>query len=247
METLSFTNSYADTTRAAAYAKLDFPGTYYLAFRDLPELINAYASKGKAIDFGCGAGRSTRFLKSMGYETTGLDISAEMLALAHQLDKTGHYQLINDGQLNGVQSNQFELILSAFTFDNISTLQKKTALFREFYRVLKAGGCMINLVSSPELYVNDWASFKTTCFPHNFTAQSGDIVNTIITDTDDHRPVDDVLCTDGEYRKIYAETGFKLLKTHKPLATGNEPIEWVNEIRIAPWTIYVLRKSGDDL
>jgi trans-aconitate methyltransferase len=66
METLSFTNSYADTTRAAAYAKLDFPGTYYLAFRDLPELIHTHTSKGKAIDFGCGAGRSTRFLKSYG-------------------------------------------------------------------------------------------------------------------------------------------------------------------------------------
>jgi ubiquinone/menaquinone biosynthesis C-methylase UbiE len=183
----------------------------------------------------------------MGYETTGLDISAEMLSLAHQLDKTGIYQLINDGQLNGIQSNHFELILSAFTFDNISTFQKKTELFLEFYRVLKSGGCMINLVSSPELYVNDWASFTTTCFPHNFTAQSGDIVNTIITDTDDHRPVDDELCNDQDYRKIYLSTGFELIKTHKPLATGNEPIEWVNETRIAPWMIYVLRKSGDDL
>ncbi len=241
MET-PFTNSYADTTRAAAYARLDFPGTYYLAFRDLSELIEIHAPKGKALDFGCGAGRSTRFLQSLGYETTGLDISAEMLDLAHQLDKGGQYQLIADGRLNGVPDNHFHLILSAFTFDNISTLEKKTALFREFHRVLKAGGCMINLVSSPELYVNDWASFQTTCFPHNFTAQSGDIVNTIITDTDDPRPVDDKLCTDADYRNIYAEAGFTILKTHKPLATGNEPIAWVNETRIAPWTIYVLRK-----
>ncbi len=127
-------------------------------------------------------------------------------------------------------------------FDNISTLNKKSALFSEFYRVLKKGGCVINLVSSPELYVNDRASFKTTCFPHNFTAKSGDIVNTISTDTEDHRPVDDVLCTDQDYRNIYRNAGFELVKTHKPLATGQEPIEWVNETRIAPWTIYVLKK-----
>jgi ubiquinone/menaquinone biosynthesis C-methylase UbiE len=238
----TFTNSYSDTTRALAYAKLEFPGTYYLAFRDLPELIETFAPIGKAIDFGCGAGRSTRFVQSLGYETTGLDISAEMLALAHQLSKDIQFKLIDDGRLNGVQNDHYDLILSAFTFDNISTLNKKTALFREFNRVLKDGGCVINLVSSPELYVNDWASFKTTCFPHNFTAQSGDIVNTIITDTEDHRPVDDVLCTDAEYRNIFSETGFKLLETHKPLAKGNEPIEWVNETRIAPWTIYVLKK-----
>jgi hypothetical protein len=101
---------------------------------------------------------------------------------------------------------------------------------------------MINLVSSPELYVNDWASFQTTCFPHNFTARSGDIVNTIITDTHDHRPVDDELCTGVDYLKIYTAAGLQLLHTHKPLATGNEPIAWVNETRIAPWTIYLLRK-----
>ncbi len=241
MET-NFTNSYADITRATAYAKLDFPGTYYLAFRDLPELIENFTPKGQAIDFGCGAGRSTRFLQSLGYETTGLDISAEMLALAHQLDKQGQYRQIEDGRLNGVQSNHYELILSAFTFDNISTVEKKTALFREFYRVLKAGGCLINLVSSPELYINDWVSFQTTCFPHNFTARTGDLVNTIITDTDDPRPVDDELCTDADYRNIYTDAGFTLLKTHKPLATGKEPIAWVNETRIAPWTIYVLKK-----
>lgn len=238
----TFTNSYADTIRAAAYSKLEFPGTYYLAFRDLPVLIKQYAQAGKAIDFGCGAGRSTRFLQSLGFETTGLDISAEMLALAHQLTRDSHFQLIDDGRLNGVFDNHYDLILSAFTFDNIAALSKKTGLFREFHRVLKKGGCVINLVSSPELYVYDWASFKTTCFPHNFTAQSGDIVNTIITDTEDHRPVDDVLCTDAEYRNIFSDTGFKLLKTHKPLAKGNEPIEWVNETRIAPWTIYVLKK-----
>ena len=238
----TFTNSYADSTRAAAYAELEFPGTYYLAFRDLPDLISKYTQPGRAIDFGCGAGRSTRFLQSLGYETTGLDISAEMLALAHQLSNDIQFRHIDDGRLNGVQSNHYDLILSAFTFDNISTLNKKAALFSEFYRVLKKGGCVINLVSSPELYINDWASFKTTCFPHNFTAQSGDIVNTIITDTEDHRPVDDELCTDAEYRKIYTYTGFELLKTHKPLATGSEPIKWVNETRIAPWTIYVLKK-----
>jgi ubiquinone/menaquinone biosynthesis C-methylase UbiE len=238
----TFTNSYADTTRAAAYSKLEFPGTYYLAFRDLPALIKQYAQPGKAIDFGCGAGRSTRFLQSLGYETTGLDISAEMLALAHQLSKDIHFQLIDDGRLNGVQNDHYDLILSAFTFDNIASINKKAGLFREFNRVLKKDGCVINLVSSPELYVNDWASFKTTCFPHNFTAQSGDIVNTIITDTEDHRPVDDVLCTDAEYRKIFEDTGFELFKTHKPIATGEEPIAWVNETRIAPWAIYVLKK-----
>ena len=34
-----FSNCYEDARRAEAYAKLEFPGTYYLAYRDLPEII----------------------------------------------------------------------------------------------------------------------------------------------------------------------------------------------------------------
>jgi hypothetical protein len=33
-----FANVYADAERAKSYASLDYPGTYYLAFRDLPAL-----------------------------------------------------------------------------------------------------------------------------------------------------------------------------------------------------------------
>jgi hypothetical protein len=36
MTDIPFANTYADPSRAAAYAGLAFPGTYHLAFRDLP-------------------------------------------------------------------------------------------------------------------------------------------------------------------------------------------------------------------
>jgi hypothetical protein len=32
------------------------------------------------------------------------------------------------------------------------------------------------------------------------------------------------------------------VKTHKPLAHDSEPHEWVNETRIAPWVVYVLKR-----
>jgi hypothetical protein len=36
---VTFTNAYADAERAEPYARLEFPGTYYLAFRDLPNIL----------------------------------------------------------------------------------------------------------------------------------------------------------------------------------------------------------------
>jgi hypothetical protein len=42
---MEFTNVYDDAERAEAYAKLEFPGTYYLAYRDLPEIISLNMSR----------------------------------------------------------------------------------------------------------------------------------------------------------------------------------------------------------
>ena len=54
---MSFDNVYGDSERAASYAKLEFPGTYYLAYRDLPEIVNRHVTGIKALDFGCGTGK----------------------------------------------------------------------------------------------------------------------------------------------------------------------------------------------
>jgi len=37
-EAVNSVNCYEDANRASAYAKLEFANTYYLAFRDLPEI-----------------------------------------------------------------------------------------------------------------------------------------------------------------------------------------------------------------
>jgi predicted TPR repeat methyltransferase len=75
----TFNNVYEDEERARAYATLQFPGTYYLAFRDLPALIRRHNHGARALDFGCGTGRSTRFLRSLGLQVIGADISEPML------------------------------------------------------------------------------------------------------------------------------------------------------------------------
>ena len=56
---MDFVNCYDSATRAEAYSKLEFANTYHLAFRDLPDIFRAYVKGTAALDFGCGAGRST--------------------------------------------------------------------------------------------------------------------------------------------------------------------------------------------
>ena len=241
---MEISNSYEDARRAEAYAKLEFPGTYYLAYRDLPGIIFEHIKGNKALDFGCGTGRSTRFLQKCGFDTIGIDISVDMIKKAKEIDPDGEYYLVGDGDFSRFKSDTCDLVLSVFTLDNIPTMEKKVRIFQEIGRILKREGALVNLVSSPEIYLNEWTSFSTKDYPENRFAKSGDKVKVIITDIGDKRPVEDIVWTDESYREVYSKAGLELVKTHKPLAKESEPYNWVNETRIAPWVIYVLKKAA---
>lgn len=238
-----FRNVYADADRARAYAGLDYPGTYYLAFRDIPALIARHLGGGegrRALDFGCGTGRSTRFLKGLGFDAVGVDVAAEMLDLARERDPAGDYRLVPDGDLSALASYRFDLVLSAFTFDNVPGRSGRASLFRELARVLAPGGRVVNLVSAPEIYRHEWASFSTRGFPENRTAGSGDPVRIVMLDVEDRRPVEDVLWTDADYRDLFLAAGLDVLELHHPLGTADDPFEWETELEVSPWSIYVL-------
>jgi trans-aconitate methyltransferase len=239
-----FLNSYADDARADSYATLQFPGTYSLAFRDLPWLIEKHASGKTAVDFGCGAGRSTRFLRGLGFEVVGLDISAEMVARARELDPQGDYRIAEGSDLAGLAAESADLVLSAFTFDNVPH-SEKPALFGALRRLLRPSGRIVNLVSTPEIYTHEWTSFTTQDFPSNRSAKCGDSVFTVMLDVEDRRPVTDVFCPHEDYLALYREAGLRVVDSHKPLGNEDDPIAWVNETRVAPWIVYVLG-LGDD-
>ena len=235
-----FHNAYEDAGYAAAYAKLEFPGTYYLAFRDLPAIFREHVAGARAIDFGCGAGRSTRFLRSGGFRAVGIDIAEEMVAQARELDPAGTYLVVPDGDYAALGEGGFDLVFSAFTFDNVPTQEAKVRALRGIRRLLAPHGRFVNVVSSPELYTHEWASFSTAGFPENRAAKAGDVVRCVNVALDDHRPVDDVFWSDAAWAETHALAGLDTVREYRPLARDDEPYEWVNETRIAPWVIYVL-------
>jgi len=235
-----FLNVYEDQARADAYAGLAFPGTYYLAYRDLPALLAEHVRGTKAVDFGCGTGRSTRFLRQLGFEVVGVDISEPMLARARERDPEGEYRLVPDGDAGGLAAHSYDLVFSAFTFDNVPTMERKVALFRSLRLLLNDHGRIVNLVSAPEIYLNEWASFSTRDFPDNRDARSGDTVLIVMLDVGDRRPVEDILWTDDDYREVYVRAGVMPLQTHRPLGQPADACSWVSETTIAPWVIYVL-------
>lgn len=238
---MKFVNCYQDASRASAYATLEFANTYYLAYRDLPAILAEHVTGTRALDFGCGTGRSTRFLRNLGFNVTGVDISEEMLRIARVTDPAGDYRLVPGDDLSGFAAASLDLIFSGFTFDNIPAASK-LRIFCSLQKLLAPNGIVVSVVSAPEIYTHEWASFTTQAFPENASARSGYIVRIIVTDHGDRRPVEDILCTDEAYRDLYSEAGLAVAQMLKPLANGDEPYPWVNETRIAPWVIYVLKR-----
>ena len=165
-----------------------------------------------------------------------------MLRIARATDPSGDYRLVPGDNLSEFASGEFDLILSAFTFDN-TPQAAKARIFGDLQKLLSANGKIISVVSSPEIYTHEWASFTTKDFPENARAHSGDVVRIIVTDHEDRRPVEDILCTDESYRALYRETGLEVVEMTAPLAKGDEDYSWISETEIAPWVIYVLAQN----
>lgn len=239
-----FLNTYEDTTRAAAYDELGLGGTYHLVFRDLPAILAKHVRGRRAVDFGCGTGRTARFLAGLGFRTVGLDISPQMVAVARDRDPDGDYRVIEDGDFSSLLQFGNDLVLSAFTFDNIPGHDRKVRIFSGLRRLLHSNGRLVNIVSTPEIYTHEWATFSTAAFSENAFARCGDVVRIITTDYSDSRPVDDILWPDEAYRTVYREAGLEIVEVERPLARGDEGVEWVSETAVAPWAIYVLRPAA---
>jgi ubiquinone/menaquinone biosynthesis C-methylase UbiE len=235
-------NVYSDNKRAESYARLEFPGTYYLAYRDIPEIVLKHVKGKKAIDFGCGTGRSTRFIKKYGFDAMGIDISEDMVKKAKESDTDGKYYVIRNNDFTQFEKNYYDLVLSVFTFDNIPGKENRLDILTKISGLINNEGKIVLLDSMPEIYMNEWSSFSTKDFPENRSAKSGEKVKIIMTDVDDKRPVEDIIWYNEDYLELFNRAGLKLIESYKPLGKEHEPFNWINETNIAPWIIFVLGK-----
>lgn len=235
----SRTHDYAKY--AADYAKLGFEGTYYLAFRDIPALLEKHARGPRALDYGCGSGRSTRFLKGLGYDTAGVDISEDMLRQARAEDDIGEYRHIQSAKMP-YDDALFDVVFSSFVFIEVSNLAEITAILAEMKRVLKPDG-VVAVVTSPVKGINgNWLSFSYD-FPENRRPiKSGDTIKLQIRGTD--VVLHDYHWTDEDYRNSFAQAGLAVRTVHTPLGRDDEGIEWKDEKNTPFIFIYLLEHSG---
>ena len=228
------THDYA--RQAADYAKRSIHGSDYIVFRELPDLLTRRRVAGKTLDLGCGAGRSTRFLRSLGLPTIGAEPATAMLAEARRLDPAGDYRAIARGRLP-FDDAVFGFVFTSWVVLELPTLAELRAFLAESARVLRRGGTLIVVTNTPEFYAGRWVSCEVD-FPENAPPlRSGQPVKVRL--MPEGVELIDTFWSDDDYRAAFDAAGLKVEETLRPFGQAGDPVAWRDESRLSPYVIYV--------
>jgi len=222
------------------YSLRNLRTTDFLAFRDLPNIISARKSNLYAIDYGCGAGRSTRFLKEIGYHTIGFDTNWNMLLNACLKDTTGLYVQIKSSEIS-LTDCSVDLVLCSFVLMEIPSKDEILGVLIEFNRVLKANGKAVIIANTGYFYKGQWVSSEVN-FPENSgDLRSGQQVRVRL--IPENIVLNDYFWTDADYKGFFESAGFKIQDEIRPLGSSDDNIEWLDEFRISPHVVYIAEKE----
>lgn len=225
--------------KAKKYHQAGIQNTYYLGYRDLPQILKSYNVKKKTIDYGCGTGRSTRFLRSLGFETIGVDTSEEMLKQAISNDEdNSHYCLIKSAHIP-VLENSYDLFFSCFVFLTIPDFNELFSIFKEAYRCLKPGGHFVFVTGSENLYSYEWLSYNIN-YPENKKLRSGGLARIQLKDLDIE--FINYYWQYSDYENLANSSNFQILERYYPLGKPTDQQNWVNESTHSPYVIYIMQK-----
>ncbi|MEJ7786770.1 MAG: class I SAM-dependent methyltransferase [Solirubrobacteraceae bacterium] len=103
----------------------------------------AFADGDRVVEIGCGAGRITRAIAARAQAVVAVDVSAEMLARARELnpDIANVEWLLGDGtSLRGVEGGSADVVFSHVVFQHLPDPALTLGYVREMGRVLRQGG-----------------------------------------------------------------------------------------------------------
>ena len=240
---------------AALYSQLDLANSDYIAYRDVPHLIekyfpNAHKTLKVVLDHGCGTGRSTRFLKALPFkfDVKGADININMITEAKQLDPTGEYIQVDSSGLIPIQDETFDFVNSAFVFLELQSKHEIQVALKEISRILKKGGHFLVTTGSATMYdpKRQWIMFNTN-FPENqgpFKSGQKVKLQQIIGPSVIY---EDFYWSEKDYLTEFYQAGFALDEIYRPLGTHEDElklgIKWKDEKLFPLYTIFVLSKK----
>ncbi|WP_315524678.1 class I SAM-dependent methyltransferase [Pseudoramibacter alactolyticus] len=118
-----------------------------LAWKTLIEQHLEDYQNGKILDVGCGTGFISLLLAQIGFEVIAIDNNAAMLKEAEKTSEELGFSnkitfMLKDAASMDFPDNTFDAVVSRHAFWLFNNPKK---VYAEWYRILKSGGCMLNL------------------------------------------------------------------------------------------------------
>jgi SAM-dependent methyltransferase len=219
---------------AKIYGTLGVEGTTYEIGYDCVRESLGDGIAGKAfLDFGCGAGRSTFFLKALGAEHVyGVDHDQNMLDLALATKRDGvEFFLIAD--VIPLPDEAVDGAISLTVFVEIRTMAAMSKVCSEVARVLRHGSPFIVMSVSPMAFGRTFRSFG---YPTAEPLQSGEITTAIVTAPGGQVSIDDTYWTEEDYRGALVQAGFTVAAIDYP--RPHDPVAWsTDEAAVPPFIV----------
>lgn len=196
--------------------------------------------KRKAIlDYGCGDGKFCRFLRDQGAETTGVDISSDMIEIAKRNNaKSIHYQKIESGELDFIPSESFDACTMTFVLCTLYSQAEMLKILKEIYRVLKHHGILIMLnVNWEKSHGKEFISFKMDTVD---SLTPGEELGVLLKGTQPIR-VQEYFWPIQEYCDLFIQAGFEITRIDEPTAEDEEH-DWLDEKNFPPFAIIGAKK-----
>lgn len=241
--TTYFSGSIKSSVEADEYKKTHASSHRYLAYRDIPSLLEKYFGNeitGKvAIDYGTGTGFSADYLRKLGFKVIGVDVSEAMLSKAcSEYPDIPFYQVVNG--IIPIDSSSCDLIFSSFVLFEISTRETILKYLSEAKRVLKKDGLFIAITGSQDLHspMRRWLYFHTQ-FPENEHLDSGKPVKLLLTES--NIEFMDYYWTEDDYATLFSKAELKIMELYHPLGHANENFLWEDELEYSPYLVLIAK------
>lgn len=224
---------------AERYARRGIFNTDYLAFRCIEELD--LLSGLNILDLGCGAGRSSRFLRDLGNVVTGIDQNRSMITAALESDPDGDYRHVPRGDTLPFANDSFGALFSSWMILEEGSNDEIIRLFTDCHRVLKPGSLALVVTNTPEFYQYHWVSCRVDHPENQPPLRSGQPVRATL--LPEEVVVDDYFWSEQDYTHFFTTAGFEVVDSHRPIGKDDDPFEWIDEKQFPPYVIYQLRKK----
>ena len=219
---------------AKIYSSLGVEGTTYeIGYDRVRELLGDSITGKVFLDFGCGAGRSTAFLRALGARHVyGVDHDQDMIDLARAAILDGAEFSLIAGTVP-LPDESVDGAVSLNVFIEIRTMDAMRRACKEVVRVLRREGVFIVMSASPAAFGHTFRSFG---YPATGHLQSGSLTRCIVTAPGGQFCIDDTYWAEDDYRDALLQAGFTVTAIDYP--RPHDPSGWsTDEATIPPFVV----------